>query len=713
VSPGDDDASELGCFDDTHASHPPPRAARAALVLSDRRATRKQLAACLSGAVEVHVSGDVGEALDTLRGTPDVGVVVATAGDLRRDGLDLVARLREVPGYAHVPVLLLTSTDLGDTAGSELPDGVDDLAAPAGPEAVRTRVGLLVDLAAARREAAEGRAGLDAAEREWWESLRGAAIPVALVHAGEDMRICTVNEAFLAALGGSPAEWRGRPLTLRVHREDTEAVEHALDAVGSGREPRHQVAARWVGADMRTLRGQVRVTRLQWPETGRPHLRAQVVLEAPADRPEDTPRPGALDPLTGLPDRALLLRQLRHALGRAHRTGAGAALLVVDLDGFRDFEAAHGRDVADRILVSAAGRLGDVLRPGDIVARLGRDVFALLCEDVASDAVARHIAERVRLAVPGLVLPGGEEPAGLTASVGVVTSDGRDEREQLLWRAQQAVLRAKEAGRDRTATRPEAGDPAADVRRRLREAMDAGRMSLHYQPLVDLNRRSIVGTEALLRLNDPQRGLVMPDEFLPAAEGGEEVTMLAEWTLDEACRQLRAWSEARPGLTMSVNLSARQLNGADVVSVTRGRLERHGLPPQALRLEVDEVDLRDRTGHVHRSVTALAALGVDVAVDRFGTGNASLTALRGMPLGSLKVAASLVHGVATSREGSAVVAALLALGRALGMHTIAVGVETAEQEEALRALGCEIAQGFHLGAPRPASEMRELLSAAT
>jgi EAL domain-containing protein (putative c-di-GMP-specific phosphodiesterase class I) len=274
------------------------------------------------------------------------------------------------------------------------------------------------------------------------------------------------------------------------------------------------------------------------------------------------------------------------------------------------------------------------------------------------------------------------------------------------------LLRAKEGGRNRTSVRSDGVEDAGEeVRARIRRALASQRLSLHYQPVVDLVRGRVVAVEALLRMHDPEGETVLPGEFLPAAEQGEESTMLCAWTLDEACRQIREWSDVSPGVSVYVNLSASQLAALDVVDVTRARLERHGLPPQALRVEVNEGDLLDRAGDVHRSVTGLAALGVGVAVDHFGTGESSLTSLRGLPLTCLKVDGSLVRGVARSREGAAAVAALLALGRALDLRTVAEGVETAEQEEALRALGCDEAQGYRMGRPRPAEEIGLLLGA--
>ncbi|MGH8869186.1 MAG: putative bifunctional diguanylate cyclase/phosphodiesterase [Actinomycetes bacterium] len=716
------------CMEGAEASDQPVEPRNPILVVDAKNGGRRELTSSVEGLRAVVAAANEHEAETVLRQAGGAGLVVVAAGDLG-EALAAVARLRAVPGCEGLPGLLLTPDAPTGKPDDSLPAGVDVLPVGSDPAEVRRHAALLLSLDAASRETRRQTEQVAAARRQWRRDLVETPVPTALVHPGDSTRICGANGAFASLVGGAPADWSGRRLTLRVHREDAQAVEEAVALVSSGQETRREASARWVSADLRTVRSEVTVARVEWPPAPRTHLRVQVVVTSPAERPEDTARPGSLDTLTGLPDRRLMLRHLRYALGRARRRETPVAVVAIDLDEFAAYEAARGRDLADRLVVQVANRLGAVLRPGDVVCRLGRDSFGLICEDVGSEAVSRHIAERVRLAVRAVGLPGEDTPAGLTASVGLAVSDPQDEHEQLLWRAEEALRRAKEGGRDRTVTRPDTlDDPAEEMRRRLRVALDAdvhggqaerfalddprAALSLHYQPVVDLAKRQVVGVEALLRLRDPDQGFVMPDEFLPAAEYGEEIARLAAWTLDEACAQMARWTNEHAGLTVSVNLSSRQLTGADVVDLTRARLARHGLPAHALRVEVAESDLLDKAGHVHRAVSGLAALGVDVAVDRFGTGASSLTSLRGMPVSTLKVDASLVNQVAASREGSAVVAALLTLGRALGMRTIGVGVETDEQEEVLRALGCDDAQGYHLGAPRSAQQIGPLLTAA-
>ncbi|HEX9969879.1 MAG TPA: EAL domain-containing protein [Acidimicrobiales bacterium] len=425
------------------------------------------------------------------------------------------------------------------------------------------------------------------------------------------------------------------------------------------------------------------------------------------------------DGLTGLPNRNLVIDRLTHAIARARRRPNTLAVLFIDLDRFKVVNDSLGHSVGDEVLVQVAQRLEAAVRPGDTVARLAGDEFVVVCEDVEGDCDVLALAERIAEAVAAPIPLYGRD-AIITASIGIALASTDTRAEDLLRDADVAMYRAKERGRARL----ELFD--ADMRTRmlqrleiehaLRRALQRREFVLYYQPTVSVETGQVTSFEALLRWPDPERGLVMPDEFIPVAEENGLIVPLGRWALEEACRQLAEWRAVHPecaDLQVSVNLSARQFADPDLVPVVAGALRDAGLDPSGLWLEITESVLMEEAESTVETLRALRALGIHLSIDDFGTGYSSLSYLKRFPVDTLKIDRSFVDGLGTDAEDEAIVTAVVRLAQALELGVVAEGVETAAQLAELRRLGCTAVQGYYLGRPMPASEVVASLATGT
>lgn len=425
------------------------------------------------------------------------------------------------------------------------------------------------------------------------------------------------------------------------------------------------------------------------------------------------------DDLTGLPNRSRMLRLIDEALeraGGAPRDGSGAgrpagtALLFLDLDGFKTVNDSLGHEVGDALLVQVAGRLLDQVRPGDAVGRLGGDQFLVLAQDCDS-AEAAALAFRLQqsFAVPfssdaGLSVP-------LSVSVGVAVAHGAThDAHALLSDADAAMYAAKGAGRDRVHLfSPGLRDAARwrlEVATRLRDdAID--QLVVHYQPVVRLDTGRVEGVEALVRWRHPERGLLLPDAFLAVAEETGQVIPITRRLLVETTRQAAAWAAQGLALRMSVNISARHFATETLVRDVRVALRESGLPPEQLVLELTETSVAEDPTRAEDQLTVLRGIGVRVAIDDFGTGWSSLAQLFALPIGTLKIDRSLLAAAerAASADTGAVLSAIVALTRTLGIRSVAEGVETPEHLAMVTAAGCNLAQGWLLGRPMPPADV--------
>ena len=409
------------------------------------------------------------------------------------------------------------------------------------------------------------------------------------------------------------------------------------------------------------------------------------------------------DPLTGLANRALFGDRLEHALARPMRPGATVAVLLIDLDDFKDLNDALGHDAGDDLLTIIAARLQGHARAGDTVARLGGDEFGLLLEDTSA-AEAMRMAEVLLQALAWPVALRGRDLVP-TASIGIAIAAGED-AETLLRNADTAMYAAKRQGKGRSmlfepamyATVLKRVDLAADLSRAVQESQ----LHLCYQPEIHLRSGRIVGVEALLRWHHPTRGEVSPGEFIPIAEDSGLIVPIGRWVLQEACHQAKRWQQqwpTTPPLTLAVNLSARQLQHPAILDEVRAALAAADLDPHSLVLEITETAVMEQLDAAVAVLTRLRDLGVRLALDDFGTGYSSLSYLQRLPVDILKIDRSFIGGVTGSAEESALARAIVNLSQTLGLETVAEGIETAEQLRALRELGCQLGQGYHFARP--------------
>jgi diguanylate cyclase (GGDEF)-like protein/PAS domain S-box-containing protein len=422
------------------------------------------------------------------------------------------------------------------------------------------------------------------------------------------------------------------------------------------------------------------------------------------------------DPLTGLANRALFREHLDRTLERSRRRRTEVAVLFLDIDDFKVVNDSLGHGAGDRLLVEVAHRLSGIVRAGDVAARQGGDEFTILIERVRDEAEAVAMAERIadELRRP-IVLDG--RPLVVGVSIGLALARGREAvATDLLAHADVAMYAAKEAGKGRTVV----FDPS--MRRRaqsrlemeaeLRAAIESNAFELHYQPIVELPSRGVVGFEALVRWRHPDRGLVPPGEFIPLAEATGLIVPLGNLVMTEACRQLRAWREDADNLahlTVSVNVSARQVNEPGFAAEVRDILTKTGLEPSALVLEITESLTLRESASGDGALRQLHNHGVSLAIDDFGTGFSSLEYFKRFAVQGLKIDQSFVAGLGRSREDTAIVTATISFASALGLIVTAEGVEEPEQLSRLEDLGCHRAQGFLFSPAVPAAAVPELL----
>lgn len=421
------------------------------------------------------------------------------------------------------------------------------------------------------------------------------------------------------------------------------------------------------------------------------------------------------DHLTGLPNRGMLQQQLDRILADAGRRQRGVAILCCGLDDFKEVNEQFNYQAGDSLLVAVADRLrANSGRLGSL-ARLGGDQFALIQTGISEPYEAAELAQTILDDVAQPVEIGGQS-LSLRATIGITLfpDDGGD-AEKLLQKAEQTMMLAKARSRNRYQFYIASLDSEMRVRRELdkdiRGALARNELRLVYQPQVSYETNRVVGVEALLRWEHPERGQVPPDVFIPLAEQNGAITSIGEWVLDQACQQLATWrTEGFSDLRMAVNLSTVQLHQIELPRIVANLMQRYQLPRQSLELEVTETGLMEDIGAAANHLNSLKKAGVLIAIDDFGTGYSSLSYLRGLPLDKIKIDKSFVQDVLLDEDDAAIVRAIIQLGRSLNMQVIAEGVETAAQEAYIIGEGCNEGQGYLYSRPLTAPALAEWLA---
>ena len=657
----------------------------------------------LAGWLRSRLDADVVE--DPVAGDAPLDLAIVDPPGLDRH-LDELLALKRAAEPAFLPCLLIgTQRQLAHARlGRDCVDAT--LVTPLVQPELRARIERLL---AARELSVHGLREADRRYRDLFDR-----VPIGLWVADQDGHFLDVNPAMrsILELPTVPAEALS---DLCADPADQARLRSALAARGTveqfefpiGRARGVQDAGAWLLATVRVV-----------AEPDAPRRLEGSLQDVTARRraEEELRRRATHDPLTGLPNRTLLLDRLGHALERLRRNQDRVlAVLFIDLDRFKVVNDSLGHEAGDRLLEELAGRLGGALRPSDTVARFGGDELVVVCEDLEGEQDAIVVAERIGELIRTPLAVGGRDVV-VTASIGIALArEPGASAEALLRDADAALYRAKERGRAGWAVFAEPLHEQAlerlETETALRRALDRGELCLVYQPLVDLAEGRMTGVEALVRWRHPQRGLLGPAEFIGMAEETGLIVPIGTWVLREACQQAVRWwqlvGERAP--SVSVNLSARQIAQPDLADVVARAISDTRVAPGQLTLEITESVVMDDAEASVLTIDALKHLGVGIDIDDFGTGYSSLAYLGRFAADALKVDRSFVTGVDRRREDAAIVAAVINLAHSLELHVVAEGVETPGQVDALCALGADLAQGFHFCGPMPPTGIAELL----
>jgi len=537
------------------------------------------------------------------------------------------------------------------------------------------------------------------------EAQRTAQLGSYAIDLASEELACSDELRRLLGLGPDAQIESGAALLAWVHPEDRDALLGAWEAAKGSLDPvtvEHRIvrpdgATRWVDARVRVVSkdcdGLARLIGTMLDVSERRAVESALAHQA------------LHDSLTGLPNRAWFLGRLAQAMTHRQVRPSGLAVLFLDIDRFKWLNDSRGHAAGDELLVKVGRRLRATMRPGDTVARFGGDEFVVLCEDVPTEEDARLVAERLASVLRRPVDVAGQDTA-ITVSIGVAflaADDHSVTSEALVRDADAAMYEAKEAGRDRheifDATTRLAATTRHETVQAMRRGLELGEFVVHYQPRLDVVTQRPVGVEALVRWDRPERGLLPPDAFLPLAEESGLSIAIGAAALRTACRHVGSWggcgrtrSPLRE-LTVAVHLGRRQLLDPNLCDVVEAALVDGGVLPWQLSLEIAEGVLRHDPEATTRVLGRLRRMGIRVAVDDFGTGFSSLTSLKQLPVDVLKVDPTFVRGLTHGREDRAIVASVVDLAHAFGLTAVAEGVETVEQLDELRGIGCEHAEG--------------------
>jgi len=522
-------------------------------------------------------------------------------------------------------------------------------------------------------------------------------------------KVVFINKAWQALVGTPAAQVLGKGFRQHLIPEDRPIFDLALSRAGTEPEARRTVI-RFVRDTGALLWMELSVARIASGHVGALHditeqQRIQDQLEYIAH----------YDILTKMPNRALLSDRLNQALASCQRHRRALAVAFLDLDGFKSVNDSHGHAVGDQLLMALANRMKSALREGDSIARLGGDEFVAVLVDLDNRQHAEPVLHRLLKASSDPVNCG-TLSLQVSASIGVtVYPQDCADADQLIRHADQAMYIAKQAGKNRFHFFDVANESAArahgETLDRVQKALEQGEFVLHYQPKLNMRTHQVFGVEALIRWAHPEKGLLPPAAFLPIMENQPISTLLGEWVISSALKQLKTWNGAGLDLEMSVNVGAYQLLQGNFAQRLACLLaEHHEVNPARLTLEILETSALGDTEQVSRLIGECQAMGLAFALDDFGTGYSSLTYLKHLPAETLKIDRSFVRDMLTDRDDLAIVKGVIALARAFKRKVIAEGVETPAHMQRLRRLGCEGAQGFGIARAMPAHELPQWLA---
>lgn len=624
--------------------------------------------------------------------------------ETRLKGLRLPWPDRPEPTLRHSPggdvLVLPIAGGLSGQLAAVFEIGTEDAAIPYPALAM---IGELASHAAERRAATKRLADSEAQFRALFNT---SPLAKALILDG-GYTLYAVNDAMCELLGRSREELLGTSISDLTHPDDRHLIDESRRlAAKSGQD--HRYERRFLHSSGAVLNTETAVTWISG-RTGAPLLLLQV--EDITDRrrlQQSLVEQADTDQVTGIASRFRLHREI----DALETSGDDFAALFLDLDGFGAINDAHGHRVGDAVLRIVATRLADASAGRHLTARVGGDEFAILCRSTPEMVAAREVralAERIRLALAEPIITS-DGPIHVGASIGICDSTipSRTAMERLQ-RADAAAHQAKRLGKDRRIIYDVALHAATTETRRiealLATALDEDRFVLHYQPIVDIADGHLAEVEALVRMTDYDATLISPALFIPVAEHTGMVTAMGTWVLREACRKIAELRRSAAGLTLSVNLSARQAARSDLVDTVTSALDEAGLPPAALTIELTESTLLDADADSLERLTALRAMGIQIALDDFGTGYSSLTYLQQLPLTKLKIDQSFVRRITTDPGSAAIVRAVTRLASDLGLAWVTEGIETREQWQAIQQFGPGYGQGFLFARPIPFAEL--------
>lgn len=516
-----------------------------------------------------------------------------------------------------------------------------------------------------------------------------------------------VNEAFARILGYSSEEIVGRNFAEFTHPDDLRTGIELLGRVGSGELPFFQSQKRYIHRNGDIVWARVTVSSPSEPgvdDSEERHYLAQVEDITEIRRARDLLEKRALyDHLTGLANRTLLLDRLRHALETHEPRAATVACIFLDVDHFKVVNDSLGHEAGDILLVEIAKRIQDAVRPGDTVARLGGDEFVIVLENVMSQAAAEGLLAVVTAAVQSPVTIEDHEVVP-TVSAGLAMAEDGITAESLVRNADMAMYAAKQAGRARVEVFDESLRRVAlsklSIEAELRTAIREGELVVHYQPVVELETRRVVAFEALVRWNHPQRGLLLPEQFIEISEEANLVVPLGSLVLHDACNFLASHPEFTG--RVFVNVSTRQIGAADLHRVVKAALASSGVEPRRLGLEITESGVLMATKAAHADLNSLTEMGVDLILDDFGTGYSALSSVLQNPVAGLKLAREFTLRLGDRSTGDRISTAMATLTNSLDMYGVIEGIETEAQFNLARKHGWTYGQGFLFGHPVPA-----------